>query len=271
MTPSVISLVEKQAPSEVLRSVVEEYIYRKISLAANTTIYKEMPCRHVNSLDFFLGGSYKTFHCSEDRSMPFARCTIRGPRTHRKYRIEIAEDFICFSIRFKPTGIYQLLGIPMNEFCDQAVDASLVKPAIFTAITEQLMICENLRDCMNLIEPFLLDILVRNHRSSDTIARLAAMIRSAPTKRMSTLYKDIPVSGRHLERNFIKEIGVSPKTYSNLLRFEQVMHARKERPSETWSSIAYEFNYFDQMHLVKDFKKYLNINPGAFRPENFAL
>jgi hypothetical protein len=36
-------------------------------------------------------------------------------------------------------------------------------------------------------------------------------------------------------------------------------------------SLAYEFNYFDQMHLVKDFKKYLNISPGAFFPENFAL
>ena len=271
MTSSVISLVEKQVPSDVLLPVVEEYIYRKISLPVNTAVRKDMPCRHVNSLDFFLGGSYKTFHCSEDQSIPFARCTIRGPRTHRKYRIEITEDFICFSIRFKPTGIYKLLGIPMNEFCDQAVDASLLKPAIFTAITDQLMACENLHDCITLIEPFLLDLLARNHRGTSAIDQLATLIRNTPAKRISALYKDIPVSGRHLERNFIKEIGVSPKTYSNLLRFEKVMQAKKARPTETWSSLAYEFNYFDQMHLVKDFRKYLNISPGAFEPEKFAF
>jgi AraC-like DNA-binding protein len=272
MTPSVISLVEKQAPSDALRSIVEEYIFRKISLPVNTIVHKEMPCRHVNSLDFFLGGSYKTFHCSDKESMPFARCTIRGPRTHRKYRIEISEDFICFSIRFKPTGIYQLLGIPMSEFCDQAIDASLLKPAAFTAITEQLMACEDLHDCVMLIEPFLLSLLSHSHRSAASIDQLATLIRNAtPAGRMSELYKDIPVSGRHLERNFIKEIGVTPKTYSNLLRFEKVMQAKKDRPSETWSSIAYEFNYFDQMHLVKDFKKYLNISPGAFHPGDFAL
>jgi AraC-like DNA-binding protein len=271
MTPSVISLVEKQAPADALRPVVEEYIYRKISLPSNTTIQKEMPCRHVNSLDFFLGGSYKTFHCSEDRSIPFARCTIRGPRTYRKYRIEIAEDFICFSVRFKPTGIYQLLGIPMNEFCDQAVDASLLQPMMFTALTEQLMLCENLYECITLIEPFLLNILAHHHHTAGAIDRLASMIRNTPTGRMAAFYKDIPLSGRHLERNFIKAIGISPKAYSNLLRFEKVMQARKNRPSDTWSSIAHEFNYFDQMHLVKDFKKYLNISPGAFQPGDFAF
>ncbi|SKC82326.1 helix-turn-helix domain-containing protein [Ohtaekwangia koreensis] len=271
MTLPAISLLEKQAPSAPLNAFVEEYRYRKISLHDSHTIIKEMPCRAANSLDFFIGGSYKTFLCSSGQLIPFARCTIRGPRTYRKYRIEINEDFACFSIRFKPTGIYQLLGIPMSEFCDQSVDASLVMPALFNDITEQLMECKDFDSCKNMIEPFLINQL--SLRSADSASeKLATLIKDvASASRITSLYKDIPLSGRHLERNFRKEVGVSPKTYSNLLRFEKVMQARKQRPSEKWSVIAYEFNYFDQMHLVKDFKKFLNITPTAFRPGDFAF
>ncbi|HEY9047431.1 MAG TPA: helix-turn-helix domain-containing protein [Ohtaekwangia sp.] len=271
MLPAATSILEKHYPSPELRHVVEEYTYRCITFSAPGSIQKEMPCRAVNSLDFFLAGQYKTFYSANDESVPFTRCTIRGPRTHRKFRIEINEDFVCFSVRFKPTGIYQLFGIPMSEFCDQAVDASLILPSIIN-ITGQLLECTDIATCIKVVEPFLLGQLARQHVDTTTVELLANMIREATSSsRIAQLYKDIPASSRNLERSFMKEVGVSPKMYSNLLRFEKVMQARKARPGEKWSAIAYDFHYFDQMHLVKDFKKFLHITPGAFQPGDFAI
>jgi AraC-like DNA-binding protein len=263
---------QQQKPSTNLSTIVEEFTFREIVFDSHGTVKKDMPCRHVNSIDFFLAGQYTTFDLGAQETLPFVRSTIRGPRTYRKYSIEIGENFICFSIRFKPTGIFKLLGIPMQEFSDQAIDAMQVMPEFFGKLTDKLLSCNDLKTCVAAAEPILTHQLRKDNSASPHIATLIGLIQSnQASHRLSDLYKEIPLSSRHLERNFIKEVGVSPKTYNSLIRFENVMRAKKSHPEEKWSSIAYDLNYFDQMHLVKDFKKFLGMKPTEFQPNNFAL
>jgi AraC-like DNA-binding protein len=263
---------QKQKPSPALSTIVDEYTFREIRFDLRGTIRKDMPCRHVNSIDFFLAGQYTTLDLSSQEVLPFARSTIRGPRTRRKYSIEIDQDFICFSIRFKPTGIFKLLRIPMYEFADHAIDAMLVMPEFYGGLTDKLLACNDLNACVAVTEPVLIDQLKKRNTVSPYAAALAEHIRlNAPSSRLTDLYRDIPLSGRQLERTFMNEVGVSPKTYHSLIRFENVMNTRKDHPDEKWSSIAYDLHYFDQMHLVKDFKKFLGIRPSDFRPGDFAL
>jgi AraC-like DNA-binding protein len=81
----------------------------------------------------------------------------------------------------------------------------------------------------------------------------------------------VSLSDRQLERNFSKEIGTTPKLYSNMVRFENLLRYRIDFPDKSWTEIAYEFNYYDQMHLIKAFKRFLDITPSDFRAGNFAI
>ncbi|HYG20038.1 MAG TPA: helix-turn-helix domain-containing protein [Ohtaekwangia sp.] len=272
MTTAYTMCFEKRKASPALSHVVKEYTYREIKFHAPATIVREMPCRHISSMDFFLAGQYATVDVQSEASLPFDRSAIRGPRTHRKYRIAINEDFICFSIRFRPAGIFSLFGIPLEDFTDQSIDTSLVIPELSRSLTDGLLLCGSLDHCVSVAERILLKQLPRHNNASPHVSALADYIEASHAKtRIAELYDRIPLSGRHLERRFIKEVGISPKTYLNMLRFENVMQAKKNFPHEKWSSIAYDLHYFDQMHLVKDFKKFLGIRPSEFHPSEFAL
>ncbi|HEX5551937.1 MAG TPA: AraC family transcriptional regulator, partial [Chitinophagaceae bacterium] len=79
------------------------------------------------------------------------------------------------------------------------------------------------------------------------------------------------LSVRQLERSFIRYIGISPKTYYRMHRFLQLLQAKNNAPEEKWGSLAHEFGYYDQMHLVKEFKDFLKVTPSSFVLSDFAF
>jgi transcriptional regulator GlxA family with amidase domain len=69
-------------------------------------------------------------------------------------------------------------------------------------------------------------------------------------------------SVRQLERLFKDRIGVSPNFFRKLRRFATAYKIKELNPNQTWTQIAYSCGYFDQMHLIKDFKTFLGHNPS---------
>ena len=62
------------------------------------------------------------------------------------------------------------------------------------------------------------------------------------------------LSVRQYERRFLEEVGLTPKTFARTRRFQRAFDAKRFFPQRTWLSIAHEFGYFDQMHMVRDFQ-----------------
>lgn len=266
------NLSQVKGPASNLTNYIECYIFRKINAGEGYHVYKFMPCRHSNSIDFFLGDSYDTIDLHTGALIPFKRCTIRGPRTYKKYRIRIHGNFKSFSIRFKPSGLYRLFKIPMENFCNEAVDATLIRKEFFSELTERLIDCNDIQSCIDIAEPFFTDLITERNQKDSIPSLLAKQLLARDISfPVQELYKQFPITTRQLERNFIREIGVGPKTYSCLIRFENLIYHRIEKPNMKWSEMAYEHHYFDQMHMIKDFHKYLGINPGDFSPSDFAI
>ncbi|ETZ20300.1 helix-turn-helix domain-containing protein [Pedobacter sp. V48] len=264
------SVVKKMAPTEALQAFVSEYVFRILTVPKGHHVVKAMPLRVMGSIDFFLGDSFETINCNSNQTEPFARCTIRGPRTHKKYTISINGHFISFTIKFKPAGLYRLLGIPASLFCNQAVDGQLLFANMFKEITERLMSCNTINECVEIVEPYLLQMALKHAKiyPSKAVNQMTNLIL---TSKALVFLPKVSLSDRQLERNFAKEIGTTPKLYSNMVRFENLLRYRIDFPDKSWTEIAYEFNYYDQMHLIKAFKRFLDITPSDFRPGNFAI
>ena len=79
------------------------------------------------------------------------------------------------------------------------------------------------------------------------------------------------MSVRNFGRRFTEQVGVSPKLYCRLLRFNNAVNAKLKQPQSIWTSIAYECGYYDQMHMIKDFKEFSNVNPSALFPSNTEI
>lgn len=262
------SSVAKKAPAEVLRPFITEYVFRTVKVP----VVKAMPLRYISSIDFFLGDDFETTDYRTGELVPFTRCAIRGPRTFRKNAIRIEKDFVSFVIRFKPTGLYGLLGISAHLFRDEAIDGALVLPAVFPELTERLMACKDIDSCIAIVEPYLLRLAKKANYTSVGVDQMVKLVIAAPTKTsISALQQEVCLSQRQLERNFIKEIGTTPKLYSRMVRFSNMLRHKMNYTDTKWSGLAYEFDYADQMHLIKDFQHFLGVSPGEFVPEDFAF
>ncbi|GAA4685353.1 helix-turn-helix domain-containing protein [Phytohabitans rumicis] len=81
---------------------------------------------------------------------------------------------------------------------------------------------------------------------------------------MAGLAAELGWSGRHLASTFRREIGLTPKMAARVLRFERAYAALGS--ADSWADIAVSCGYYDQAHLIRDFKEFAGAPPGHFRP-----
>lgn len=78
---------------------------------------------------------------------------------------------------------------------------------------------------------------------------------------------ELGVSERQLRRVFHEVVGVSPKTFAKLTRFRRAVHAARQRDSAGWASIATAAGYYDQAHLIAEFRTIAGVTPRALVAE----
>jgi AraC-like DNA-binding protein len=78
---------------------------------------------------------------------------------------------------------------------------------------------------------------------------------------------DLGVSERHLRRVFREIVGVSPKAFAKLQRFHRALRAAREDGHASWASIAAAAGYYDQAHLIAEFRAIAGVTPRALLGE----
>lgn len=260
------------APQALLSPFISHYTFRYASIPKGCYLEKSMPLRLINSIDFFIGDAFETIECCSGEVIPFVRCTIRGLRTSKKYLIRIQGQFISFTVKFNATGMYQLLGIPMDQFRNKAVPAFDINVLPFENITKQLLYAPDIQTCINIVEPFLLRLISKHLPLSGVTDQAVELLRHQKgNSSILQLASNCNLSLRQLERNFIREVGVSPKIYARMIRFQHLLQKRITTPDQKWAALAYDNDFFDQMHLIKEFKQFLGTTPSAFVSADFAF
>nr|WP_246410033.1 helix-turn-helix domain-containing protein [Granulicella aggregans] len=88
------------------------------------------------------------------------------------------------------------------------------------------------------------------------------MINKKGTVAINDLARSIGLSLRQYERRFADEVGMSPKLFSRVTRFQTALDTKRVEPMRSWLSIAHEFGYLDQTHMVRDFRSLSGTVPG---------
>jgi AraC-like DNA-binding protein len=66
------------------------------------------------------------------------------------------------------------------------------------------------------------------------------------------------------ERKFTDQVGVPPKLYARIRRFNYALELKMYHPKISWMDVCFQSGYYDQMHLIKDFKAFTAQTPSAF-------
>ncbi|MGN0696192.1 MAG: helix-turn-helix domain-containing protein [Oscillospiraceae bacterium] len=98
------------------------------------------------------------------------------------------------------------------------------------------------------------------------------ILTTSGTARISDIAANNAVSERQLERRFYEKLGTSPKAFSSLVRFQMLRRELTGGKACDIRDMIVKYNYFDQAHLIKDFRRYHGITPSqvAAAEENLS-
>jgi AraC-like DNA-binding protein len=82
---------------------------------------------------------------------------------------------------------------------------------------------------------------------------------------VDTVVADSGYSHRHVVRTFEQAVGLKPKTYGRLRRFDRVLARLAAEPDASWADLAAAEGYTDQAHLIREFRSFAGVTPGRYR------
>ncbi|MBC7947431.1 MAG: AraC family transcriptional regulator [Chitinophagaceae bacterium] len=198
-----------------------------------------------------------------------ARCMVVGPQATRMNLI-VRRSHRCFVIAFKPGGLYRLLGIPMRELFDDGFEGREVLGSEVESITEQLQEATTFPEMVVIAENFLVDKLstIESILPFDTAMQLLVKNNGLLTIEQVASYSCLSL--RQFERKCHERVGYSPKFFARLARFSSAYRLRERDPRLSWTAIAHDTGYFDQMHFIRDFKQFAGITPTGMSEQMSA-
>ncbi|OPC36888.1 AraC family transcriptional regulator [Elizabethkingia miricola] len=175
---------------------------------------------------------------------------------------------------FSPLGMKQLTGVPAYEMKNQITDANHLFPNI-SFLTEELFESNNYENQIQLLNLFFLKTYTIGITKdiSIPISLMDILYKDKDSGTIGNLVKRSGYSERHIERIFKEHIGISPKAFSNIIRLHRFLRLLSH-PNESdlsMTSLGYAANYFDQSHLIREFKKYTGITPKQYMDKTQKL
>jgi len=221
-------------------------------------------------LIFNLADPFKRYHANNRIELQPA--TLLAGQMQRFAMIEPAGGVKLFGIRFHPGGAYPFLQLPLNELTDQIINFENIANRLGRELTEKIQTARSLRERLRIIETVFLARLDSRYETARTVrAVVALMIQKDGMIPIERLQKMAGISERQLDRQFQTQVGLTPKFFSRLLRFQKVFKAVAQNRNLGWSFIASECGYYDQAHFIHDFKNFSGQNPAAYFREDHQM
>lgn len=164
---------------------------------------------------------------------------------------------------FQPHALRQVFGIGAHELTDQYIDLDLV---LKNNLIDQLAIQTTASSQIHILSTFILDQLKLNQQREIVKIRYAIeKLKNQPTEGLlRTIQSELALSERSLERLFKSSIGISPKLYFRINRFQRALSCLRNTPRQSFSAIAYACNYADQSHYIREFNEFSGTTPKLF-------
>lgn len=219
---------------------------------------------------FHYGDLYKQY-IENGNSIIQPKCFVIGQLT-RPLEIEPTGKTGIFSVRFHPDGFLPFATIPIKEMENTAVSLEKLYGKTGQEIEQQIVAAHTTSDRINLIETFLFNRLT-DKETIDRIMKSAVDTILTANGQLSVdeLSQRTNINRRQLERKFSSAIGLSPKQLSKTIRLQAALKMLLSKQYTSLAELAYESEYYDQAHFIKDFKEFTGLTPKEFYGGNLKM
>ncbi len=174
--------------------------------------------------------------------------------------------------RLRPDGAHLLFGARQDGLTNHIVNLGDVHRGLARRLTEDVSGRESGEEMVRALDCALSGITPRAAHISAARTATTHAHRRRGLVRVPELARHAGLSTRQLERVFAEQIGVTPKHYLRIIRFQEVLRTlRSGVGATTWADVATSHGYYDQAHFIRDFKTFLGIAPSAWQINDESL
>ncbi len=258
-------LLNEIKPSPFLTEYVRLYRIIDFRFPDNFTIpCKVYPPRPEHCLQFFPKNTETTRYPDSDIIMENKKAIMMGQHCKVFHRYP-GKEFLCIQIVFQPAGFHQITNIPSENLMNMYIDAEDIFGKSIQLVNEQLFHAKNYDEMIKITESFLNNLIRKNKTSKHPVDETGIlMIKEEENFSIDNFLKSAYLSHRQFDRKFKERIGVPPKLFLQLSRFDKAFRLKNRFPQIDWLSIAIRCGYHDYQHLAKEYKSFTNFTPVQF-------
>ena len=221
-------------------------------------------------LIFHYGDTYK-HHSLNGEITILPKCFLIGQLT-KPYVIEPVGVTGSFVVQFKPNGFLPFTSIPIKEMENTAVPLDILFGEDGIELGNQILNANSTSERIQIIEVFLFK-LIANRKNIDNIVKLTieTIFNANGQFSVTEFSKTNNINRRQLTRKFSSIIGLSPKQLAKTIRVQTTLKVLLNEEITSLTDLAYENEYFDQAHFIKEFKEFTGLTPKEFFGDNLKM
>lgn len=189
---------------------------------------------------------------------------VNGPRSGFTV-IGTAGLAATMGVHFKPGGALPFFGIPASDLRNRNVPLDTFWGLAASEVAEQVREAPAPGQRFQILEAFLRARLAPSPRRHPAVAfGLDELHRGSVSPTIAAITERASLSHRRFNELFQTEVGLSPKQYQRVRRFQQVIHLIDGQPVVDWARIAAECGYADQSHLIREMRALGGVSPTEY-------
>ena len=249
-----------RGPHPQLRAHVLGYV--GIDCRVDLPRERHLPSGEVELLVNF-GAPYRVIDADDPaRSSTHRGATVVG--VHDRYVVteETGAQHVLV-VRLRPKGAHMLFDLPMHEIANRLVALDDLSSTLARRLGERLYDARTWERRFALMDALLAEHTAGRRARQAAVAWAWQQLHDAGgCLNVAALAGELGCSRKHLIAQFRHTVGLPPKSVARVLRFNRVLQLVERAGRVDWAAVAQECGYFDQAHLIRDFRAFAGSPPG---------
>ncbi|WP_156855356.1 helix-turn-helix transcriptional regulator [Oceanobacillus sp. AG] len=189
---------------------------------------------------------------------------ISGPHSNFAV-IDTACQASTIGVHFKPGGAFPFLNLPADELRNEHVSFEELWGTKATEMREQLLNTEMPLAKFQILEQYLMGVLTQASLNHPAVVFALKKFQGFPHQwKIADVTEQIGLSSRRFIQVFKEEVGLTPKQFCRVQRFQNVLRLIEGGEPVDWTDIALTCGYYDQAHFIHDFRSFSGFSPTTY-------
>jgi AraC-like DNA-binding protein len=217
------------------------------------------------SVDFVinLGGPFSLERGGESMAVS-SLASLHGPHPD-SVQVRRQGALCLLGARLKHGVAAGFLNVPLKEICGRFLSAESFWPQVKTDLVDPVLAGASLRAKIQAMEKGLLRFFSKARKVDATLRKAVKLVaQHQGDVEVTELARQLKISRQTVKHKFDNAVGLSPKQFGKLRRFQNVLRSLTVSESVHWSELASRCGYYDQAHLIREFNAFTGFSPEKF-------